>query len=59
VNVAAEAGVKTLCLFHHDPSHGDEAVDHMLDRALDARNGTGSPGEIIAASEGLSVSVGK
>jgi ribonuclease BN (tRNA processing enzyme) len=58
VNVASEAGVKTLCLFHHDPSHGDDAVDHMLDRALNARNGTGAPTEILAASEGLAVSFG-
>jgi len=59
VKIASEASVKTLCLFHHDPSHGDEAVDHMLDRAINARNGTGAPAEIIAASEGLAVSLGK
>jgi len=58
VEVASQASVKTLCLFHHDPSHGDDAVDRMLGRALDARNGTGAPGEILAAAEGLAVSLG-
>ena len=50
--------MKTLCLFHHDPSHGDDAVDRMLDRALKARNGSGPPLEIVAAAEGLAVSIG-
>ena len=58
VEVASRASVKTLCLFHHDPSHGDDAVDRMLGRAFDARNGTGAPNEILAAAEGLAVSLG-
>jgi ribonuclease BN (tRNA processing enzyme) len=56
VTVADLSSVKTLCLFHHDPSHGDDAVDRMRDRALNARNG--SPLEIVAAAEGLAVSIG-
>src|SRR3954449_13246929 len=52
VEVAKAAEVRTLCLFHHDPSHGDDFVDDMLVRAHQARNGTGSPGEILAAAEG-------
>ena len=58
VEVANASSVKTLCLFHHDPSHGDDAVDRMLDRALKARNGSGAPLEIVAAAEGLAVSIG-
>jgi phosphoribosyl 1,2-cyclic phosphodiesterase len=58
VNLAKEAGVKTLSLFHHDPAHGDDAVDRMLDRALAARNGSGGPTDIVAAYEGLTVSLG-
>jgi hypothetical protein len=50
--------VKTLCLFHHDPSHGDDAVDCMVDRAVAARNGVGVPREIVAAAEGLAISLG-
>jgi len=56
VEVASVSNVKMLCLFHHDPAHGDDAVDHMLDRAIAARNGNGVPAEIVAAAEGLSVS---
>ena len=56
VEVASASNVKTLCLFHHDPSHGDDAVDRMVDRAIAARNGTGVPTEIVAAAEGLSLS---
>ena len=58
VEVASKSSVKTLCLFHHDPSHGDDDVDGMLDRALAARNGSGRPLEIVAAAEGLAVSLG-
>lgn len=57
VEVASVSKVKTLCLFHHDPSHGDDAVDAMLDRALASRNGTKSPTEILAAAEGLTISI--
>lgn len=55
VEVAAQAGVKTLALFHHDPSHHDELIDSVLGHAarLAARRGVG---EVIAASEGLSLS---
>jgi phosphoribosyl 1,2-cyclic phosphodiesterase len=58
VAVAREAGVKTLALFHHDPAHGDDDVDRMLDLALAARNGSGAPTDIIAAFEGLTISLG-
>jgi phosphoribosyl 1,2-cyclic phosphodiesterase len=58
VHVAAESGAKALSLFHHDPGHGDDAVDRMLERAMSVRNGTGVPKEIMAASEGLTVSFG-
>jgi ribonuclease BN (tRNA processing enzyme) len=58
VEVAKLASVKTLCLFHHDPAHGDDFVDRMLERAIRARNGTGAPDEIVAAAEGLAVSIG-
>ena len=58
VNLAKEAGVKTLALFHHDPAHGDDAVDGMLERALAARGGAGAPTDIVAAFEGLTISLG-
>ncbi len=56
VEVARQAGAKALALFHHDPGHGDDAVDRMLDRALAANDAAG-PSEIIAAAEGVTVSL--
>jgi phosphoribosyl 1,2-cyclic phosphodiesterase len=53
VHVAREAGARTLVLFHHCPSHGDDAVDELLVRARDlASQGAGGL-EVVAASEGL------
>jgi phosphoribosyl 1,2-cyclic phosphodiesterase len=55
VEVAAQAGVRTLALFHHDPSHSDHHIDALLDGA---RGQAASRGivEVIAAHEGLTVS---
>jgi phosphoribosyl 1,2-cyclic phosphodiesterase len=54
--VAAQAGVRRLALFHHDTGHDDVLIDSLL---LEAREKAAkSPiGEIIAASEGLSLSL--
>lgn len=46
VKLADEAGAKTLCLFHHDPSHDDDFMDALAADAADARPGT------LAAREG-------
>ena len=46
VRMANEAGVKHLCLFHHDPSHDDDFMDTLAAEANDVRDGT------IAAREG-------
>ncbi|MGH7291041.1 MAG: MBL fold metallo-hydrolase, partial [Myxococcota bacterium] len=52
VHVAQEAGVRHLVLFHHCPTHGDDAVDAMLEHARDlASKGSGSL-EVSAAAEG-------
>jgi phosphoribosyl 1,2-cyclic phosphodiesterase len=51
VEVAREAGVDTLVLFHHDPSHGDERMDGLLSEAQ-ALSGPDGP-RVIAAYEGL------
>lgn len=55
VHVAEKAGVRTLALFHHDPSHNDADVDRMLSGARDLAQGT-MIGEVIAAHEGLVIS---
>ena len=30
IELAADAGVKTLILFHHDPSHDDDKMDKLV-----------------------------
>jgi phosphoribosyl 1,2-cyclic phosphodiesterase len=57
VHVAAEAGVKALALFHHDPSHTDKEIDQMLDQArrLASKHRLG----VTAAAEGSSVELGR
>lgn len=45
--VADAAGVKTLALFHHDPTHDDDFMDALWARARDRRPAT------IVAREGL------
>lgn len=49
--LAAQAGVKQLALFHHDPSRRDDDLDGLLRCAAEggARRGV----DVIAASEGL------
>lgn len=54
VHVAAECGVRTLALFHHDPAHNDEMVDCMLVKAKVAP-GANRVKEILAAAEGLTI----
>lgn len=56
VHVAAEAGVRSLALFHHDPGHDDESVDYMVLGAAERARQRGVP-KVFAASEGLTVSV--
>jgi phosphoribosyl 1,2-cyclic phosphodiesterase len=55
VTVAKEAGVRRLALFHHDPTHHDDAVDEILVHARQLARGTGVT-EVIAAHEGLVIS---
>jgi phosphoribosyl 1,2-cyclic phosphodiesterase len=56
VNVAAQAGVRRLALFHHDPLHSDAVLDELGAFAgrLAARSGVR---EVIVAAEGLKVSL--
>ena len=49
--VAASAGVRTLVLFHHDPSHDDDFVDVITADAAACARRHGL--EVIAAREGL------
>jgi phosphoribosyl 1,2-cyclic phosphodiesterase len=47
VRLAEAAKARTLCMFHHDPSHDDEFMDRLGREAAAARPGT------IVAREGL------
>ncbi|MCU1367937.1 MAG: hypothetical protein JWL72_1144 [Ilumatobacteraceae bacterium] len=53
--LAAEAGVKQLALFHHDPTRCDDAIDMLTKaaRIMGERRGV----EVVAASEGLTLAV--
>jgi phosphoribosyl 1,2-cyclic phosphodiesterase len=53
VAIAAEAGVRRLALFHHEPEHGDEAIDAMLAAARGGARARGCPSEVVAAAEGM------
>lgn len=55
--VAAQAGVRRLALFHHDPAHDDLLVDSLLIEAREKAVGT-SIAEVIAAGEGVTLSLG-
>jgi phosphoribosyl 1,2-cyclic phosphodiesterase len=56
VEVAVQAGARKLVLFHHDPSHCDEAVDGLLKvaRSEGAKRGI----EVLAAAEGMMLECG-
>jgi phosphoribosyl 1,2-cyclic phosphodiesterase len=57
LHVAREAGARTLALFHHCPSHGDDALDVILRSACDDAARNGGP-EVIAAADGMEVDIG-
>ena len=56
VNVAAQAGARTLALFHHDPSHDDDALDELSTAAVAQGEDLGV--EVVAAYEGLTIAFG-
>jgi phosphoribosyl 1,2-cyclic phosphodiesterase len=57
VELAIDAGVERLVLFHHRPERSDDEVDRCVERcrALVARRG--STLEVIAAAEGMTLQV--
>ena len=57
VDVAAEAGVKRLVLFHHEPEHGDDAIDALLAQARKQAQARGRPTEVAAAHEGMQLTL--
>jgi len=54
VHVAAEAGVRQLALFHHDPAHTDDTVERLVEVAT-TRPAATRLEEVLPAVEGLSL----
>jgi ribonuclease BN (tRNA processing enzyme) len=52
VSLAAEADVKRLVLFHHDPNHDDGMVDRMVEKARMQIAQIGKSITVEAAQEG-------
>jgi len=52
VLVAREAGARKLALFHHDPIHGDDAMDAIGREACELAAKMGVP-EVVVARDGL------
>jgi ribonuclease BN (tRNA processing enzyme) len=57
VQLAVEADVKQLVMFHHRPEHDDDMVDSMLEQARTAAKTLGSSIDVIAAREGLELTL--
>lgn len=57
VTLAADAGVKQLVLFHHEPEHGDKEMDVLLAAARKFAKKRGTALEVTAAQEGMKVSL--
>jgi ribonuclease BN (tRNA processing enzyme) len=53
VEVARRSGVRTLALFHHDPTHCDASVDRNEAHARAVAGGGDAPLTVLAAREGL------
>jgi hypothetical protein len=52
VDVAVEAGVRRVALFHHEPTHSDADLDRMVEYARARAGEVESNVEIFAAAEG-------
>ena len=56
VQFALMADVKQLVLFHHDPSHADDALEHIRTRAGELWGNRPNPP--LVAHEGMEIPVG-
>jgi len=55
VALALKAGVRRLCLFHHDPDHDDKKIDGFLRRARRIVAKRKSKMKVDAAREGMTI----
>lgn len=52
-DIAVAAGVQRLALFHHDPTHDDEAMKRIEDAQRARAHAAGSGLDVFAAAEGM------
>jgi len=57
VALAVEARVKTLVLFHHKPERADDELDRRVEECRAAARAAGGALTVIAAAEGLTLSL--
>src|SRR5436309_10295796 len=57
VTLALDAGAKQLVLFHHEPEHGDEAMDGLVAAARKYDKSRGGSLEVGVAKEGMKVTL--
>ena len=57
VELCQMAGARHLCLFHHEPVHGDEAIERVLaeTRRFEEISRAGSPLRVTAAYDGMEI----
>ncbi len=59
VQLALDANVKRLCLFHHDPDHDDPKIESMVQRAKELAKASGRALEVDAARENQEILLGR
>jgi ribonuclease BN (tRNA processing enzyme) len=57
VELALEAGVGTLVLFHHEPRRTDDQLDACLAECRAMVKGRGGALQVVAAAEGLTLTL--
>jgi len=57
IELAAEAHVDRLVLFHHEPEHADGAIDELLADARALARAKDCPNEVLAAQEGMKLTL--
>jgi phosphoribosyl 1,2-cyclic phosphodiesterase len=55
VLLALDANVKRVLLFHHDPSHGDDMIDQMIEEARYLVSKSGKAMVVEGAREGVEI----
>jgi len=55
VDVACEADVRRLAMFHHEPTHSDDDIDRMLELCRSRARNAGSRVDIFGAAEGKTI----